>query len=60
LEQLDHIGEKEVEINENAFPQSSHELKDDMEEVRMHIMFSPSLFACYLVTSTQFITNTLT
>ncbi|KAG4996311.1 hypothetical protein JHK82_027123 [Glycine max] len=26
-------GEKEVEINENAFPQSSHELKDDMEEL---------------------------
>ena len=50
FDQLD-IGEKEVKVDDNVVTQSYVELQDDMEEVRKYILFSPSLFAFYFLTS---------
>jgi len=46
------IGEREVEVNDNAISRSSLELNDNMEEVRTDVMFNLSAFACcFLVQS---------
>jgi len=50
-----YIGEKkELKIIGNTMAQSSTEVKEDMEQVRItHIMFLSTFATCYLVTSTQ-------